>query len=67
MNVDLPGFEPRLTEPKSVVLPLHHRSVVYFGTAKIYVFLFPPKFLEDRNFKKLFAKNMEQEYPGCKS
>jgi len=25
--VDLPGFEPRQTESKSVVLPLHHRSL----------------------------------------
>ncbi len=24
--VDLLGFEPRTTEPKSDVLPLHHRS-----------------------------------------
>ena len=24
--VDLWGFEPQLTEPKSAVLPLHHRS-----------------------------------------
>lgn len=24
-NVILQGFEPRTTEPKSVVLPLHHR------------------------------------------
>ncbi len=26
--VDLPGFEPRKTAPKTVVLPLHHRSVL---------------------------------------
>ena len=25
--VVLPGFEPRLTEPKPVVLPLHHRTI----------------------------------------
>ena len=25
--VDLPGFEPRTTDPESVVLPLHHRSM----------------------------------------
>jgi hypothetical protein len=24
--VELPGFEPRTTEPKSAVLPLHHSS-----------------------------------------
>ena len=26
-NVDPQGFEPQMTEPKSVVLPLHHGSV----------------------------------------
>ena len=25
--VEVPGFEPGLTEPKSVVLPLHHTSI----------------------------------------
>ena len=25
--VDPQGFEPQMTEPKSVVLPLHHESV----------------------------------------
>ena len=25
--VELPGFEPRQTESKSVVLPLHHSSI----------------------------------------
>ena len=25
-SVVLPGFEPRQTEPKSVVLPLHHKT-----------------------------------------
>jgi hypothetical protein len=29
-NVILQGFEPRTTEPKSVVLPLHHRIVFRF-------------------------------------
>lgn len=27
--VDRQGFEPQMTEPKSVVLPLHHRSVLF--------------------------------------
>ena len=36
--VDLPGFEPRLTEPKSVVLPLHHRSILYNLGVQIYCF-----------------------------
>ncbi len=26
-GVELPGFEPRMTEPKSAVLPLHHSSI----------------------------------------
>ncbi len=27
-QVDLPGFEPGQTDPESVVLPLHHKSVL---------------------------------------
>ena len=27
--VDLLGFEPRQTDPESVVLPLHHKSVFF--------------------------------------
>lgn len=31
-----PGFEPRQTVPKTVVLPLHHRTVFpYCGSAKV--------------------------------
>jgi hypothetical protein len=36
--VGLPGLEPRLTESKSVVLPLHHNPIntpFLFGSAKI--------------------------------
>ena len=29
--VDSQGFEPQMTEPKSVVLPLHHESVCFSG------------------------------------
>lgn len=36
--VDLPGFEPRQTEPKSVVLPLHHRSIFLFWDCKYIAF-----------------------------
>lgn len=32
--VGLPGLEPRITEPKSAVLPLHHRPILKWG-AKI--------------------------------
>ncbi len=28
--VDPQGFEPQMTEPKSVVLPLHHGSVFLY-------------------------------------
>ena len=31
LNVDPQGFEPRQTEPKSGVLPLHHGSSVLSG------------------------------------
>ena len=27
LSVVLPGLEPRLSEPKSDVLPLHHRTI----------------------------------------
>ena len=36
--VDQPGFEPRQTVPKTVVLPLHHWSLS-FEAAKIQLFL----------------------------
>ena len=35
------GFEPPLTEPKTVVLPLHHRTIV---GAKVMFFSLMPKF-----------------------
>ena len=47
--VVLPGFEPRQTEPKPVVLPLHHRTILMCfllkSAAKIEVFLYPCKCL----------------------
>ena len=33
--VELPGFEPRITGPESVVLPLHHSSLSLFDDAKV--------------------------------
>jgi hypothetical protein len=31
LNLDAPlGFEPKRTESKSVMLPLHHRAIRYF-------------------------------------
>jgi hypothetical protein len=45
--VGLPGFEPRQTESKSVVLPLHHNPIFLtsfvFGSAKIGVLQKNPK------------------------
>ena len=45
--VVLPGFEPRITVPKTAVLPLHYktRCVSKNNAAKIYTFFFLPKFL----------------------
>ena len=37
--VELPGFEPGQTEPKSVVLPLHHSSVPGGKDTTIFIFL----------------------------
>ena len=34
--VDPQGFEPQMTEPKSVVLPLHHGSVSMPRNYRIY-------------------------------
>ena len=33
--VGLPGFEPRMTGPESVVLPLHHSPIFVFDDAKV--------------------------------
>ena len=33
--VGLPGFEPRMTGPESVVLPLHHSPIFLFDGAKV--------------------------------
>lgn len=43
--VDPQGFEPQMTEPKSVVLPLHHGSVRFSG-ANLIIF---------SNLKKVFS------------
>lgn len=37
--VDLPGFEPRKTAPKTVVLPLHHRSILNCDAKLIFLIL----------------------------
>ncbi len=41
----LTGFEPQMTEPKSVVLPLHHESVCFSG-ANLQLFLYIQELFE---------------------
>ena len=44
--VGLPGFEPGMTGPESVVLPLHHSPiwiVVIFDTAKVEYYFYSAK------------------------
>lgn len=51
MQVVLGGFEPPQTEPKTVVLPLHHRTIVsakvviFYSTAKFFTCFFTFTFL----------------------
>ncbi len=33
--VVLPGFEPRQAEPKTAVLPLHHKTILYLKTHRL--------------------------------
>ena len=47
--VDSQGFEPQMTEPKSVVLPLHHESL-FVLVAQIYSFFY---YIQE-NFKLFF-------------
>ena len=42
LDVVVGGFEPPQTEPKPVVLPLHHRTIM---AAKVMIFCFAAKFL----------------------
>ena len=37
------GFEPELTEPKSVVLPLHHGTIFVKGSAKVIILSYKAK------------------------
>ena len=39
------GFEPGMTEPKPVVLPLHHRPIPCFAAAKVVKIWRTAKFL----------------------
>ena len=42
--VGLPGFEPRMTGPESVVLPLHHSPMLRFASANVWqIFVFAKK------------------------
>ncbi len=48
--VDSQGFEPQMTEPKSVVLPLHHESL-FVLVVQIYSFFLYIQELFDFFFK----------------
>ena len=55
--VELPGLEPRTTEPKSAVLPLHHSSdKCSKAVAKIIKLFHPAKFYTINYFTN-FVKN----------
>ena len=55
--VEIEGLEPSLTEPESVVLPLHHISIwlpfLNFGTAKVLMFCENAKYF----YKKMMGGN----------
>lgn len=60
LSVELLGFEPRQTEPKSVVLPLHHSSIhpdksgpFFNGSAKIGFDSFSPKWFLKKSLASL--------------
>ena len=55
--VGLPGFEPRMTGPESVVLPLHHSPMFLFDGAKVeHYFVFAKKITKKFHiFVKIFA------------
>ena len=59
LSVELLGFEPRQTEPKSVVLPLHHSSIAK-RSAKIEVQEYAAKFIS--NFLLLFLRIVDTPY-----
>ncbi len=54
--VDLPGFEPRMTVPKTEVLPLHHRSISNYD-AKLRVFSQYAKNFIEKKLKKCYSFN----------
>ena len=69
--VVLPGFEPRQTEPKPVVLPLHHRTILFASFrksgAKIEHFIYSCKLLaffsRKLNLKGTFCEEAPTQSP----
>ena len=53
-SVGLPGFEPRMTGPESVVLPLHHSPMLDCECKSIIYFLFSQRFF--KNFYNFVVK-----------
>ena len=64
VGVGLPGFEPRMTGPESVVLPLHHSPLFLFDGAKVeYYFGFTKKIAKKIHiFVKIFAINRVKQH-----
>ena len=62
--VGLPGFEPRMTGPESVVLPLHHSPIFVFDDAKVeLIFWFAKKIaIFFHIFVKIFWQKTNKKY-----
>ncbi len=60
--VGLPGFEPRMTGPESVVLPLHHSPIIFFDDAKVeHIFLITKKIaIFFHIFVKIYLQNIKR-------
>ncbi len=52
-----PGFEPRLTEPKSGVLPLHHGTIPVCAFCSKAVQIYNPFLFFQNKFSKIFILN----------
>ncbi len=65
MLVEIEGFEPSLTEPESVVLPLHHISMLSrFTGLQMYDFFLNPQEISRKNLQ-LFRLFLERIAGGA--
>lgn len=60
-----PGFEPRLAEPKSDVLPLHHEAMLFKASANIDFFLITPKIKQQIQSISVRQYQFLQRYCVC--